>query len=282
MARNKIKFSGGVIFIALLIGANALLLLPQEHTAKINYFFVKITSPLLNLIPRSNPTKNDTVSKAEFDKLLAEYANLHGRLQKISEINRNLAHMRQNPPMPGPAILMAKISKVNEEGQRNEIIINRGSDDGLKKGQYVLSAGHDREDNLSTSVIGTISELSKTMARVQLVTDANHYLMASIWREGSNLGIDGQIKGNNKMQAKMPLMTRNEFDIRVDDFVFAKVKPGFLDTPLVIGKVIKIKPDDQDPLLWDITITPIIDIRSLTDVGVVVIDIKTSSTEEDE
>lgn len=281
MARNKIKFSSGVIFIALLIGANVLLLLPQEHTAKINYFFVKITSPLLNLIPRSNPTKDETVKKSEYDKLLTEYADLQGRLREIIEINHNLAHMRQNPPMPGPAIAMAKISKVNEEGQRNEIIINRGSVDGLKEGQYVLSAGYNREDNLSTSVIGTISEVLKTMARVQLVTDANHYLMASIWRDGINVGINGQIKGNNKMQAKMPLMTRNEFDIRVDDFVFAKVKPGFLDTPLVIGKVSEIKEDEQEPLLWDITITPIIDIRSLTDVAVVIIDMDTSS-EEDE
>ncbi|MCF7956662.1 MAG: hypothetical protein K9M75_12735 [Phycisphaerae bacterium] len=281
MARNKIKFTSGVAFIALLIGANILLLLPQEQTAKINFFFVKITSPLLNLIPRSNPSKDDTVSKAKYDKLIAEHTFLQSRLREITEDNLNLAHIRQNPPMPGPAIVIARISKVIEEGQRNEIIINKGSADGLKKGQYVLSAGHDRKDNSSTSVIGTISELSNTMSKVQLVTDANHYLMASIWRDGIKLDIEGQIKGNNKMQAKMPLMTRKEFDIQINDFVFAKVKPGFLDTPLVVGKVSDINPDDQAPMLWDITITPIIDIRSLTDVGVVVIDMKTSSTDED-
>lgn len=282
MARNKIKFSGGVAFIVLLIGANILLLLPQKHTARINYFFVRITSPIVNLIPRSDPSKNDTVEKSEYDQLLADYKTLQARHQAIIDVNRNLSHIRNNPPMPVPAIVMANVSKLTIEGQRNEIIINRGWAHGLKKGQYVISAGHDLKDNLTSSVIGTISELSKTMSRVRLITDATHHISVDIWRDGINLGISGQLRGNNKMQAKIPLISRKQYDLKDDDFVFAKRKSGFLETPLVIGKITEIIKDEQYPLLWDITVTPIINIKSLTDVGVIVIDLDTSSDEGDE
>ncbi|MBW8015701.1 MAG: hypothetical protein FVQ82_05905 [Planctomycetes bacterium] len=289
MARNKIKFTSGVVFIALLIGANVLLLLPQKYTARVNYFFVKITSPIVNLIPRSNPSKNDTVKKSEYDKLLVQYKNLQADLEVIIEKNRILSGIRQKLPKPGPAIVIANVSKITLEGQLNELIISKGSDDGLKKGQYVLSTEPDPETGLAGSVIGTISELSKTMSRVKLVTDANHNIKVEIWRDGSDLGISGIMWGNNKiqanilkLQANIPLIVRKQYDIRVDDSVYAKRKFGFLETPLVVGQIIAIKPDDQDPLLWDITITPVVDIRALTDVAIVIIDMDTTSDEEGE
>ncbi len=274
MARNKIKFSGGVFFIVLLICANILLLLPQKHTRHLNYFFVRITSPLLNLIPGSQPAKDDTVSKSEFDKLLVSYENLHGRYNKLVETNLRLtAIRRQFLPLPEPAIVIANISKKTTDGQRNEIVINRGSGDGLKKGQYVLSAERG-------CVIGTISDLSSTMSRVQLVSDSNHYIMVDIWREGVDLLISGQMQGNNKLGATIPLV-ETDFDIRKGDSVFAKVTAGFLETPLIIGKITKIIEDERKPLLWDITVTPVVDVRSLTDVAVIVIDMNTIASDEE-
>lgn len=287
MARNKIKFTSGVVFIALLIGANILLLLPQKQTSKINYFFVKITSPLLNIFPRSNPSKDDMVLKSEYDELLAAYHNLQADLEVIMEKNRKLSGIRQKLPKPGPSIAMANVCKVTIEGQRNELVINKGSGDGLKKGQYVLSAETDPKTGLAGTVIGTISELSKSMARVQLVTDANQSIKVELWRDGKSLEISGFLKGNNKsrakipqIEAKMPMMVRQQFDIRVDDAVYAERKSGYLETPLVIGKVSKIKEDDEYPLMWDITITPVVDFRGLKNVAVVIVDMKTSSGEE--
>jgi len=295
MARNKIKFTSGVVFIALLIGANILLLLPQEYTSKVNYFFVKITNPLRNLIPRSNPSKDDTVSKSEYDELIVQFRNLQVDMEEIMDKYKKISRIRQKLPKPGPAIVMAKVSKVTIEGQRNELVINKGLADGIKKNQYVLSADIDPLTGLAGTVIGTISEVSKNMSRVQLVTDANHSIRVEIWRDGKSLGISGFMKGNNKSRAripkmetkvpplegKMPMMVRQEFDIRVDDAVYAQRKPGYLETPLVIGKVSVVKPDDQSPLMWDITITPVVNIRGLKDVAIVIVDMNTSSGDEE-
>jgi cell shape-determining protein MreC len=276
MARNKIKFTSGVVFIALLIGANILLLMPQEHTKEINYFFVKITSPITKLFNKAKPANDDTVPKSEYLKLLQEHENMQVRTEEIKANYRKMSGIRQKMPLPGPALVMAKVSKIIVEGQRNEIVISKGSRDGLRKGQYVLSAEIDPEMGPTGSVIGTIVELSKTMSRVQLVTDAAHHIMVDIWRDGEALSISGYMNGNNKLQAEIPLIPRQQFDIRVEDSIFAKIKRGLLETSMVIGKVTEIKPLDRDPHLWDITITPLVDIKSLTDVAVVVIDMKTS------
>lgn len=282
MARNKIKFTSGVAFIALLIGANVLLLMPQEHTKEINYFFVKITSPIIKLFNRAKPVNDDTVPKSEYLKLLQEHENLQARTREIVDNYLMMAGIRQSLPLPGPALVMAKVSKIIVEGQRNEIIINKGSRDGLKKDQYVLSSETDPEMAPTGCVIGTIVELSKTMSRVQLVTDAKHRIMVDVWRDGENLAISGFMNGNNKLQAEIPLIPRQAFDLRVDDSIFAKRKRGLLETSMVIGKITEIKPLDRNPDLWDITVTPFVDIKSLTDVAVVVIDMNTSDGSEGE
>lgn len=273
MARNKIKLSSGVFFVALLIGANVLLLLPHEQTKKLNYFFVRITAPLLNLIPKSSPADNETVSKFDYNELVRSYENLQMRFQHEREINFRLSGIRQHLPQPGPSIVIANVSKVSIDGQRSEFVINKGSKDGLKKDQYVLSTENG-------SVIGMISELSTDMSRVKLVTDATQHALVNICREGTVL-INCMMNGNNKMQGKIPHIEYG-VDIRVNDAVVAGRMPGFLETPLIIGTITKIERDEWTPTLWDITVTPIDNIEALTDVAVVVVDMKTSDDDEDE
>jgi cell shape-determining protein MreC len=128
------------------------------------------------------------------------------------------------------------------------------------------------------------------MSRVQLVSDTNHHIMVDIWRDGVNLLISGQMRGDNKMHGKMPQsrsklqgkipLVETDFDIREGDSVFARITPGLLETSLIIGKVTKIEPDERKPLLWDITVTPVVDIRALTDVAVIVVDMNTSAADE--
>lgn len=272
MARKKIKLSSGVFFVALLIGANILLLLPQEHTKRLNYFFVRVTAPLLNLFPRPQDISDETVSISQYNELRRSYENLQVQFENLGKTNDTLAGIRQHLPDPGTNYVIASISKVSIDGQRSEFVINKGSRDGLKKGQYVISAENG-------SVIGIIIALSEKMARVKLVTDAKQHILVSICRNGVEL-IDGLMIGNNQMQGKIPHVETDK-DIRADDSVFAKFNAGFLETSLMIGTITEIKEDDWEPTLWDITVTPIDNLKSLTDVAVVIIDMDTSESNED-
>ena len=58
--------------------------------------------------------------------------------------------------------------------------------------------------------------------------------------------------------------------VDVGDVVFAATKPGYLNIPIVIGEVTAVEPDDEHPLLWEITVQPVEDMTQLSDVAVIV------------
>jgi len=70
--------------------------------------------------------------------------------------------------------------------------------------------------------------------------------------------------GNN--QAKVKMLKQ---EVKIGTEIMASKRPGFLDTPMIIGKVVQCKHNDQ-PLLWDITVEPVCDIRKIESVHVIV------------
>jgi len=53
--------------------------------------------------------------------------------------------------------------------------------------------------------------------------------------------------------------------------------PPRLETPRVIGEIFQVKPDDNEPLVWDIAVKPVSDLAALTNVAVII----TSSLESE-
>ena len=139
---------------------------------------------------------------------------------------------------------------------RSELIINRGQKDGLAKDQFVMA------DN---SIIGTISDVDSRTARVRLFTDSASNIAVKIGKSN----IERIMQGNGNSSARIPLLS-TEHKIKKGDRVFARKKPGFLDAPIIIGKVDQCKLDDKNPSLWDITVEPVCDIEILNDVTVIV------------
>ena len=110
------------------------------------------------------------------------------------------------------------------------------------------------------SIIGIISQVSTRTAKVRLFTNP-----------GSNIKV--RINGNNKLmkgcgnnQAKVEMLKRK---MKVGDEIMASKIPGFLDTPTIIGKVVRCEHNDQ-PLLWDITVEPVCDIQKIESLHVIV------------
>ena len=52
--------------------------------------------------------------------------------------------------------------------------------------------------------------------------------------------------------------------------VYICKKAGILDVPMVIGKVGNCKADDDNPLLWDITVEPAVKIDEMSTVVVLI------------
>ena len=155
---------------------------------------------------------------------------------------------------------LADVITATVEGNRNELTISCRKTNGLEKGQFVLG---------NESIIGTISDVSSSTASVKLFTDPTSRIAVKI----GELDIKKWMQGNGNKTAKIPLVSI-EHEIREGDNVFARKKAKFLDAPVIIGRVARLKRDDKDPLFWDITVEPACDIEQLEDVAIIIMDPK--------
>ncbi|MBC8378433.1 MAG: rod shape-determining protein MreC [Planctomycetes bacterium] len=268
MAGRNFHLSNGSLFFTWLIAGILFLILPQTLTSRINFLFQKTFSPLLQLGRQvqlhtfSADTGNqEAVSKAEYDNLRKKYQNMHAQLMQLHQDYETLSQIRSGLPQPFSKLILARVAN-RVGGFSHEIIINKGHDAGLTKGQYVLSAGHN-------SIVGVVSDTAESLARVRLLTDSSQSIEIRIRREGTTMDIDWLMTGDGKDGCKISRIPKKN-DIRVGDTVFAAARPGFLNVPVIIGEVVDVRPDEQHPLLWDIRVEPVENMKELDDIAVIV------------
>jgi rod shape-determining protein MreC len=273
MARKKVKLPIGVLFLSLFALAVIIYFLPHRYTNNINLLYTNIFSRILNLgskrpMPFFEPSsfepagrEQNVVSRKEYNKLWSAYANLRADLITLQKRYEKLAGLRSGLPTKGPALCLAEIRKITVTPTGHFVYINKGVNDGVRQGQYVLA------DN---GIIGIISDISDNSAKIRLMTDPNFKMEIRIWKPEENGYISGQLVGRGGNTAKIPLISR-EYDVKEGDTVYAATKPGFLDTPVVIGRVKSVKPDDEKPLLLDIRVSPVYNLEELEEASIAVI-----------
>ncbi len=270
MLHKQLNISRGTLFTTLLIVAIAFQVIPQKHTERLNLLFLKVFKPVLNVGPESYPAvfrpagdTEESVSRSRYNELWKDYMNVQAALLEMQKKYETLSGVRSELSKPVPPLVLAKVITSSIDGFGHKVVINAGTTAGIQKGQYVLDTGQ-------TSVIGSISDASETTATVRLVTDARHTIMVGIWREGRDYYIERQMTGDGQDGCKVPLVPRKEYDVRVGDTVYASAQRGLLDMPVVIGEVARVKPDQNEPLLLDISVRPIFEPARLTELAVVV------------
>lgn len=266
MARKSSHIPRSTLFVGLLTASTIVYLLPQSITNNLNFFYSSLFGKVLD-VGRSgpvegfsaSPSSGEYVSREEYNKLLAHNDNLRAALMTEHEKVEKLERIRSELPKPGPVIRLADVINSSAIGARHELLINKGAKNGVEKGQYVLG---------NNCLIGTISETADYTAKVRLVTDGNHRIEIRLWRQGRRGVIPGQLTGTGNNVAKIPLISR-EYDVAEGDAVYAAARPGYLDTPIVTGRVVKVEPDDENPLLLDISVQPIYELGDIDSVGVI-------------
>ena len=77
--------------------------------------------------------------------------------------------------------------------------------------------------------------------------------------------------GNGTDTCSISMIDRQQ-DIREGDVVCAAAVPDKLNIPLVVGEITRVRPDDQHPLLWKITVRPAEEMSRLNNVAIIVAD----------
>ncbi len=249
-----------MLFTWFMLAGFILLLAPQKLTSKFQFAFAHIFRwPLsigrnISLSAREQPQLTEVVSRAKYNQLQNHLANLTEELNEERQKVKELSGMRNRLPLEGAGLILAEVITASIEGH----IINRGENDGLRKGQFVLG------DN---SIIGTISDVSPRTAKVELVTETTSNIAVEIG------GLKAVIQGDGKNSAKVQLVS-TKHKIKIGDKVYACKKPGLLDAAMIIGTVAECTRDNENPLLWDITVESASDIQNLTNVAVIIMNPK--------
>jgi rod shape-determining protein MreC len=261
MAGKRIRVSRRMLFAWCMLGGLILLFSPRAVTSKFQFAFARIFRWPLSIgrnIPLSAGTEvslqNEQARKeAQYQNYII---NLEEELRQKNRTLEQVTGMRSRlRGLEGAQIMPADIITASVEGKQCELIINRGSEDGLTKGLYVIG------DN---SVIGTLTELAGRTAKVRLFTDSSSVVQVNI----AGLDINMLMQGDGANRAKIKLVPIKH-KIKVGDAVLMRKRAGLLDAPMIAGAVAECKRDSKTPGLWDITVRPVCDTARVNTVAVV-------------
>jgi len=251
-----------MLFAWFTLGGLILLFSPQAVTSRFQFAFARLFRWPLS-VGRQMPlsAKTELPIENEPGRKEIQYQNYIVNLeeelrQKNNAIQQLTGFRTRLRGLEGAKLVPADIITASVEGRRGELIINRGSDDGLMKDLFVLG------DN---SVIGTITELAARTAKVRLFSDASSVVQVNMAGIEINMLMQGD--GGNAAKIKMVPVKHK---IKIGETVMVRKKAGYLDIAMIGGAVQQCKRDDKNPALWDITVKPVCDIARLNNVAVII------------
>ncbi len=246
-----------------MLGGFIILFVPKNVTNKFQFAFSRTFGWPLGIgrsitLAADMQSSADVVSRREYNQLQNHLANIIEQRNRTQKEVEKLSALRVNPAWERMKFVLANVI-TDSEGPQNELIINRGAEDGIANNQFVLG------DN---SIIGTISGVSANRAKVKLFTDPTSKIPVKI-EQSDVMRI---MQGTGENSAKIQLLQINQ-KVQKGNIVLADKQPGFLDIPMIIGKVAECKRDDKAPSLWDITVEPVCDVQKLDYVAVIVMNL---------
>ena len=207
-----------------------------------------VASPMADVILRAG----------QIDELSAENAALR---QELARAQAELTALReQSAAGEQVQALLAAVGDSVEEflpasvvlrdpaPGRETLLINRGSDDGVRLGQPVLGAG--------ATLVGTIVEVAPSRARVRLLNDRDAAVAALVQASrtpGSLVG-DGERLSLDFVPVDAP--------VAVGDIIVSSSLGGLLPTGLPIGRIAEVRAPNQE-LFGAIEVAPLADYRRL-------------------
>ena len=128
------------------------------------------------------------------------------------------------------------------------VIIDRGSDDGLRKGMPVIT---------QQGLVGSIAAVTAGAARVQLINDPGSSINVILQQSGEEAVLNGQITGEINLD-----MIRQDATIQPGDLVMTSGLGGNYPANIVIGQVVTVR-NEASQLFQTASVQPAVDFSQL-------------------
>ena len=243
--------------------------MPHNVTTKFQFIYTRLFRfPLgagrMISLAAQRPTPASAISSEDYGKLQRKYLQLQNFAHTLrAELDQERSEKEQ----------LAQVSLLHAWGTHglvparviqavagsDQIIINRGKGDRLIKGQFILAG---------EAIIGSICALDKHQAKGALVTDKSSCI--PVYIKSAQTMPKGLLYGLGNGEAKIHNILY-QHKVAIGDPVHVQAKPGLLEVPIKIGTVSQCQQDETEGLLWDITVEPASDLKSLSQVHVIVV-----------
>lgn len=253
MTSKSNKRSKKLLFTGLLLSSIVLLLIPHDVTGRLQSIVIGAFSLPLRMgriasLAALVPLRRGSASASEFHQLELDNQELTNHIATqqaiMSQLQADIEHLSRLESTPiwerSGFILADAVHTLSMD----RLVINRGEADGIRVGQYVLA---------SNAIIGSIYKSDARLSHVALVSDRESLIPAYINSEKTLGMLRGIGQGKVKITNVRSIYRAN---VKEGDSVYARVRPGRLEHPFLIGKVQEVKDDRTDPLFLDIVVKP--------------------------
>ena len=249
-----------MLFTWFMLAGLILFIAPAKWTSNFQFAFLRVFNwPLsvgqnisLSVGTTEHLTDKDSVSSASHNQLRNYCANLEAKLIREQKRIEMLTGLPNRSFLGDAKLVEALVYTSSIDKSNGEMTIDAGANKGLAKEQFVLA---------ENSIIGTISDVSGVGARVKLLTNPTSNIAVEMG------GIKRFMHGIGGNLARIPMMKHKP---KIGTEVMAARKAGMLNTPVIVGRVLRCERNAETAALWDIVVEPAFDIDRLDDVVVIV------------
>jgi rod shape-determining protein MreC len=188
----------------------------------------------------------------ETEQLRDEIADLRSQIILLNEAQYENKDLRRQlgfkSAVPNMQLIAAEVIGRDPSSYLHYLVIDRGSDDGIRQGMPVLT---------SAGLVGRISRVSRASSQVMLLSDSQSSVGAYIQRSRAT----GVVQGQLGPELVMRYILQDETVI-VGDVVLTSGMGGAFPKRLVIGQVVEMRRNDVD-MHQEAIIAPAVDMSAL-------------------
>jgi len=226
----------------------------SQMVAPVQFVLTRVSAPIGQAIDGVIHLGN---LQRQNDALTRENVELRNQILLLQEAARENEALRTQlnykSAVPSFQLLSAEVIGLDPTNLLQYLIIDRGADDGVHQGMPVLVA---------EGLVGRIGEVSKTSAKVMLITDVSSSVSALIQRSRAT----GLVQGYPGGQLRMRYIPQGD-TVEVGDVVFTSGLGGNLPKRLVIGQVARVLKSDVE-MFQEADIIAAVNLRDLESVMV--------------